>query len=146
MSGIITATATFTPGNVRGVLDLIVQVKLYAKVQRAQQIVTDEAKTLCPAITGELRDSIAPGDIINADDRVTGQVVASAGHAAFVEFGTGLKGSGTYPYPLPQENVPITGSWTYDYKGQGWIGMPSQPFLRPALDTARAAILGEFRA
>lgn len=142
---IIAATARFTPGDTRRVLDLVVQVRLYGRLRRAQQIVTDEAQTLCPSVSGELRGSIAPAEITNEDDMLVGQVVASAEHAAFVEFGTGLRGAGTYPYTLPMERVPITGSWIYDYKSQGWIGMEAQPFLRPALDAARAAVLESFR-
>jgi hypothetical protein len=146
MSGIITATAKFTPGDTSRVLDLFVQVKLFAKVQRSQAVVVEEAQRLAPNVTGELVASIAPGPITNEGYRLTGTVVAASGHAGFVEFGTGLTGSGTYPYPLPQEGVPITGSWIYDYKNQNWVGMVAQPYLRPALDVARTAILGEFQS
>ena len=42
------------------------------------------------------------------------------------------------------KNVPITGSWVYDYKKQNWVGHEAQPYMRPALDTARPAILEAF--
>lgn len=130
----------------RRFVDLYVQVKLFAKVQRAQEVVVEEAKTVCPVDTGELVSTIQAGEIVNDGNRIIGPVMATSGHAAFVEFGTGIRGSGTYPYPLPQAGVPFTGSWIYDYKSQGWIGMPSQPYLRPALDIARARVLTEFQA
>ncbi len=142
---IIAATATFTPnGDMHRFVDLYVQVVLFAKVQHSQEIVVEEAKAACPVDTGELQSSIMAGEITNEGQRIVGPVVASAPHAAFLEFGTGLRGVGTYPYPLPQENVPRTGNWQYDYRNVGWVGMPSQSFLRPALDTARAQVLAEF--
>jgi hypothetical protein len=76
--------------------------------------------------------------------RVTGTVSYTSGHASFVEFGTGIIGSGTYPYPLPQEGVPFTGSWVYDYKHQNWKGMYARPYLRPALDLNQSAIVALF--
>ena len=46
---IIAATATFTPsGDMHRFVDLYVQVKLFAKVQRAQAVVVEEAKAICP--------------------------------------------------------------------------------------------------
>lgn len=144
---IIAATAHFVPnGDMHRFVDLYVQVKLFAKVQRSQAVVVEEAKGICPSVTGELHDSIMAGEIVNDGQRIIGPVLATAPHAAFVEFGTGIRGAGTYPYPLPQEGVPFTGSWVYDFRNQGWIGMPAQPYLRPALDIARAAVLAEFQS
>ena len=71
-------------------------------------------------------------------------MAATAPYAAFVEYGTGLRGAGTYPYELPSEGVPYTGSWVYDYKRQNWQGHAAQPFMRPALDTARPEIRAIF--
>ena len=145
--GIIAATATFTPsGDMHRFVDLYVQVMLFAKVQRAQAVVVEEAKSICPELTGELRNSIMAGEIVNEGQRIIGPVLATAGHSSFVEFGTGLRGVGTYPYPLPQEGVPFTGSWIYNYRDPNWIGMPSRAFLRPALDIARARVLAEFQS
>jgi hypothetical protein len=128
----------------RRFVDLYVQVKLFAKVQRAQAVVVEEAKAACPVGTGELQSSIAAGEIVDDGKRIVGPVLASAPHAAFLEFGTGLRGMGTYPYPLPQENVPYSGSWIYDYRNVGWVGMASQAYLRPALDISRQRVLAEF--
>jgi hypothetical protein len=142
---IVSAVALFTPGDTRRALDIYVQVSLFAKVRRAQQIVVDEAKSICPIRTGELAESIHAVEPEIADNQIVGRIVADAPHAAFVELGTGLRGAGTYPGPLPQQGVPITGSWVYDYRNQGWPGMPSQPYMRPALDLARSAVLAELQ-
>lgn len=93
----------------------------------------EDAQNLVPVRTGELRDS---GHMETAEETTafTASVVFDAGHSMFVEFGTGLSGSGTYPFPLPQSGVPITGAWIYDYRGIGWKGMEARPYLRPAFD------------
>lgn len=103
--------------------------------------VAEEAKALCPVDTGELQASIRAKGVDVMGTEVFGSVIADAPHAQFVEFGTGLRGSGTYPWPLPTSGVPITGSWIYDYKGQGWVGRPASGFMRGALDSTHETIL-----
>ena len=81
--------------------------------------------------TGELAGSIQ-GD---AKDK-RGVIRAEAGHAAYVEFGTGVVGAGA-PHPNPI-------GWAYDVNGhgeKGWMypgddgkwhwtkGMPSRPYM-----------------
>jgi hypothetical protein len=58
-------------------------------------------------------------------------VQATSPHAAYVEFGTGQRGAAS------------AGAGNGPYS-ETWPGMPAQPYLRPALDTARPAILGAF--
>ena len=77
---------------------------------------------------------------------VTGIVGSDSPHAQFVEYGTGVKGIGTYTYSLPQTGVPITGGWVYDYKKQNWQGHKSQAYLRPALDESGSAILDCYKS
>ncbi len=72
-----------------------------------------EAKALCPVDTGELEASIHTSAVEFYGGMLTGSVIADAPHSQFVEFGTGLRGSGTYPWPLPESGVPITGSWIH---------------------------------
>jgi hypothetical protein len=147
MSGILAATATFKPSeSMARWVDLYVQVRLFAAAQKAQGVVVVEAQATCPVVTGDLQSKIQPGEIIIGGGRIVAPVVSDSDHAPFVEFGTGLRGAGTYPYALPQEGVPFTGSWVYDFRNQGWVGMPSQPYLRPALDTARDQVLQEFKS
>ena len=117
---------------------------LVGAVTEGCQAVVDEAQGIVPVDTGALKESIHTATVELVGSVVQGSVVADSDHAMFIEFGTGLRGEGTYPFPLPQSGVPITGSWVYDYKKQKWVGMPSQPYMRPALDTARPAIVAAF--
>lgn len=146
MSSILFATASFTPGmSPRAILDVVVLVKLFAGVKKAQRVVVGHARDLVSVDSGELQQSIEALEPYDTMQEIVGEVVASAGHAAFVEFGTGLRGVGTYPFPLPKDGVPFTGSWVYDYKKQNWIGMPARPFMRPSLDLSRAEVLEELK-
>lgn len=106
-----------------------------AGVSRAASIVADEAKATVAVDKGDLRDSIEAGepeqdkDLSGAGNAVTAIVSAGTDHAIYVEFGTGQRG----------EASPGAGPGPYDPE---WKGMPAQPYLRPALDTRRADILG----
>jgi hypothetical protein len=138
------ATSTFNPRDTSRAMQAIVP-RIVNAIEESQAAVVDEAQMICPVgETGELVGSIHPGPISLIGTVVSGTVVADSGHAGFVEFGTGLRGVGTYPYPLPETGVPFTGSWVYDYKKQNWIGHEAQPFMRPGLDTARPRIIAAF--
>ena len=140
----IRATSTFRAGDFARVEALIVP-RIKAAVTVACAAVLEEASSLAPKETGELAASgQAQQQWIGT--RVDGSVAFLAPYAAFVEFGTGLRGQGTYPYALPVEGVPYTGGWVYDFRRQNWQGHGAQPYLRPALDTRRDDIIGAFRA
>ena len=96
----------------------------------------DTSQELVAVDTGDLKASGAVAVEVSGN-QVSAEVSYGTNHAMFSEFGTGVRGEGTYPYDLPQEGVPITGSWIYDYKKQNWQGHPSHPYLRPALDAHR---------
>ncbi len=138
----IRANSTFQAGSFAR-LEAIIVPRITAAVDAATALVLSTSQSLVPVDTGELVSS-GGMEVQWKGQRVTGSVSYSSPHASFVEFGTGLIGSGTYPYPLPQEGVPITGSWIYDYKRQNWKGMSAQPYLRPALDQNRGEILALF--
>ncbi len=138
----IRTNSTFQAGSFARLEALIVP-RITAAVDAATALVLATSQSLVPVDTGELVSS-GGMEVQWKGQRVTGSVSYSSPHASFVEFGTGLIGSGTYPYPLPQEGVPITGSWIYDYKRQNWQGMSAQPYLRPALDQNRGEILALF--
>jgi HK97 gp10 family phage protein len=102
-----------------------------AAVTESAEAVAAEAQTIVPVDTGELRDSIAAGPVALIGTTVQGSVEATAPYAAYVEFGTGQRGeasAGAGPGPYSPD----------------WPGMPAQPYMRPALDTARPAILEAF--
>ena len=87
------------------------------------------AKSIVPVDTGELRDSITHevDDIAKKSGFARGRITAGTDHAMFVEFGTGIRGKGTYPSDMGD-------SWVYDVFEQNCQGQPAAPFM---YDTAR---------
>ena len=100
-------------------------------VEQGAEIVLEEAEAIVPVDTGELRES-GHVEILQAGPQPSAAVVFDSDHAAFVEWGTGQRGAAS----------PGAGDGPYD---PNWPGMPAQPYLRPALDTARPAIVEVFR-
>lgn len=137
------ANATFSPVSISTIMDRLIPPATEANTESVA-LVKQTAQTLAPVHTGELREGIQ-GSVQWDRDEVRGEVVSTAPHSQFVEYGTGLTGSGTYPGELPKEGVPITGQWIYDYKNQGWKGMASQPYMLPALWANRENILAIYR-
>jgi HK97 gp10 family phage protein len=121
-------------------LDKIRQAVILATEQSCD-LILEEAQAICPVDSNELHDS-GMRSVRTEENQAVGTVAFTAPHAAFVEFGTGIRGMGTYPGPLPTEGVPFTGAWVYDYKHQNWIGHAAQPYLRPAVDIARERVQG----
>jgi hypothetical protein len=138
------AKSTFRAGDFARLESRIVPL-LLAGAKDAGDVILNDAQGRAPVVTGDLKDSGAV-QVQWKGQRVTSLVTFSAGHAAFVEFGTGIRGRGTYPYDLPQTGTPVTGSWVYDYKNQDWKGFAAQPYLRPALDSGRYGALAAFKA
>ncbi len=127
---------------------------LKAGVAEGAMIIHQEAQDLAPEVTGELKSGIITRQTVDEPERQVIEVASTAGHAQFVEYGTGLTGAASEHPPLPTEGVPITGEWVYDYKRQNWPGMAAQPHMRPALDgkagevrsAIKDSILGEVLA
>ena len=119
-----TATSTFRSNTGQFIAGTITPA-VRAGVEAFANLVLQEAQAIVPVDTGELRDS---GSVVvdEGDKRVVAHVVFSANHAGFVEFGTGRRGAES------------AGAGPYSYSPT-WPGMASQPYLRPALDTAREA-------
>ena len=127
-------------------LENIVRQKVYDAVTDGTVAVLEESRRSVPVDTGDLAKSGQHIVEYKGYYSVVGYVSYDAPWAAFVELGTGIRGMGTYPYALPQEGVPFTGAWQYDFRNQGWIGHAAQPYLRPALDFARDAIMDAFKS
>lgn len=91
----------------------------------------DAAVRAVPVMTGDLRDSIR----VERRGEAEYLVVAENGHAAFVEFGTGVVGEGTYRGELP-------GSWEYDQRRTPAAHDPLDPtkwyYRDPATGQVRA--------
>lgn len=114
-----------------------------AATAKATTLVANTARELAPVREGTLASSIQ-GEVALIGQTVEGGVEATAPHAAFVEFGTGERGAASPHGELPTEGVPYTGGWVYDFRNQGWKGMPAHPFLRPALDINHRGILAAY--
>lgn len=91
------------------------------------------AKQEAPIRSGDLRNNIY-GVVERKGGEVNGAVYATSGHAAFVEFGTGIVGEGTYPndtdgyeYNVPSPFKDESGGWfwgsTYTH------GYEANPFM-----------------
>lgn len=130
-------------------------VDITPAVNQATLLVEGQAKELAPvasefsrsigAVSGQLRESIHT-KVKSEKNKVTGIVFTTAEYAPFVEFGTGVKGNGSYPYQ--PEDV------TLSYKDKGWsfpnpdnpkqfihtTGQKAQPFMYPALHNNRKAV------
>lgn len=101
-------------------------------VQMAAEIVVDEAKALVPVDTGALQDSIS-ATVTDTETTSAAKITAAQPYAAYVEFGTGRRGAagpGSGPYPYNPD----------------WPGMTPRPYMRPALDTTRDAVLAAFKS
>ncbi len=127
----IRATAQFTPRNDIGrfIAERITPAVRQATMD-AGQIVLAEAQEIVPVDTGALRNS-GQVTLRETDSSIIADVAFTEPYAAYVEFGTGIRGSqspGAGPYPY----------------NPAWPGMAAQPYLRPALDTARPEMLGEY--
>jgi hypothetical protein len=125
------ATATAKIGDASRIIARIAP-RVIAAVDAASDHVLEVSKQLCPVDTGELVSSGGRMTVWQGN-KVTGTISYTADHAAYVEFGTGQRGAAS------------TGAGPYPYN-TNWKGMVAQPYLRPALDESRAAIVDAFRA
>lgn len=120
--------------NVDGVLDAIGDVAdlggLHSALGKACAIVERSAKEKAPKGTGELRRSIT-----SEVNGTTGIVFTPLEYAPYVEFGTGL-----FAENGGRKDVP----WHYQDDEGEWhttSGQHPQPFMRPALNENREAII-----
>ena len=124
------ASASFTGLNL-AVAEAAFRAANRLSVEQSAEVVLEEAEAIVAVDTGELRESGHVEIEVNGAE-ATGYVVFDSDHAAYVEFGTGQRGA----------TSPGAGDGPYD---PNWPGMVAQPYLRPALDTARPAIVEIFR-
>ena len=124
------ANATFRAGDwARLEAKLVPLLTIGAQNGAAEVLV--EAQAIVPVDTGDLLRS-GSTSVEWTGKVVTGYVEFGQPYAAYVEFGTGRRGQGSAG----------AGPYAYD---QNWAGMVAQPYLRPALDTARPAVLSAFQ-
>lgn len=113
------------------------------------------AKEHAPVLHGGLEASVHVQKGAKRGYEVVADVTDGNGHsyAPFVEFGTGVAGSGTYPGKLPAGYSYDSGQSPWAHEGDGWWywsedaheyvfteGHAAQPFMLPAADDMRAAV------
>lgn len=122
----------------------IANMELKEAVNKATQLVHGQAKALAPADTGLLRGSIHM-KVKNTGKAIEGRVYTNTEYAAYVEFGTGVKGNGTYPHNVEGLSLEYRNKgWAYYDEDKGeWIftkGQKAQPYMYPALKSNEKTI------
>ena len=125
-------------------LKSLARIKAESAISKASLLVEGQAKLLCPVDTGALRESIHTR--VEKDDKeIKGIVYTQKEYAPFVEFGTGSKGQGTYPYRIDGLNLQYRqDGWAFEDPETGetiWThGQAAQPFMYPALEKNKSRI------
>ncbi|MBQ2870317.1 HK97 gp10 family phage protein [bacterium] len=125
------------------------QMDVKKTMTKAVTLVHGEAKSRAPVDSGDLAGSIHM-DVDKTSKGYEGRVYTNLEYAPYVEFGTGVKGNGTYPYEV--EGLTLT------YKDKGWCywsdkedkliytkGQIAQPYMYPALKTHERRIRKLFK-
>lgn len=123
----------------------ISQVDVKTNMNQATALVHAQAKLLAPDNYGNLKGSIHM-EVKQENELVYGRVYTNLEYAPFVEFGTGIKGNGTYPYKLDRINLIYRGTpWVYTPDGGESFyyteGQVAKPFLYPALYNNKSQIV-----
>lgn len=109
--------------NVDKVLGMLTKdIDLETILQDNSKKVKSEAKRLCPVDTGRLQNSINSSTIRTGINSFESSVFTNIPYAPYVEFGTGRRGDGSYPYETDLD---------FNY-GEN-AGQTAQPYLYPAL-------------
>lgn len=115
----------------------ISSMDLSDRMNKATTLVHAQAKMLAPVDTGNLSGSIHM-EIKRKGRNLIGRVFTNVEYAPFVEFGTGIKGNGSYPYEVNGLNLSYRDTpWVYTPDGGETYyhteGQLAQPFMYPAL-------------
>lgn len=130
-------------------LDNIANADLTEKMNKAVALVHGQAKALAPADTGALRESIHM-EVKRDGKKVIGRVYTNLNYAPYVEFGTGIKGNGTYPYKTKDFSLSYRSTpWVYTPDGGETFyrtkGQVAQPYMYPALKRNEKKIQAMFK-
>lgn len=90
------------------------------RIEELCQLGEDTAKANVHVDSGALKASITH-KVKRTKKKITGTITAGTDHAMFQEYGTGIRGKGTYEGD--------SSGWVYDYKNQGWAGHPATNFM-----------------
>ena len=110
-------------------------------------LVHGQAKALASVDKGNLKGSLHP-KVITQGKTIIGKVYTNLSYAPFVEFGTGIKGNGTYPnkdISLTYRDTP----WVYTPDGGDTFyyteGQVARPYMYPALKRNEKKIKNMFK-
>lgn len=112
------------------------EVDMTPAVGKAVALVQSSAKSKALVDTGELVGSISKEVTKQADKSIVGRVFTNKEYAPYVEFGTGRKGDGTYPYQPKGVSLHYRQTnWAFEKDGETiWTsGQVAHPFMYPAL-------------
>lgn len=127
---------------IKGIDSLIHKLNNISKTEQVKQtmdkavlLVHAHAKSNAPVDKGGLAGSIHP-KVVTEGKTIIGKVYTNLNYAPFVEFGTGIKGNGTYP----NKDITLT------YRSTPWVytpndgedfyyteGQVAQPYMYPAI-------------
>ena len=113
----------------------IANMELEEPMKKAIVLVHGQAKELAPVDTGNLAGSIH-SELNKRKAQLEGRVYTNLEYAPYVEFGTGIRGNGSYPYNIKGLDL------TYH---EEWAGMPAQPYMYPALKNNERTINNFFK-
>ena len=106
--------------------DAVTKATIYVHGQAKEFAVFDGGYS-----TGHLRESINRS-VSKKKTEIVGKVYTNVEYAKYVEFGTGQRGNGSYPYAEELE-FPLV------YKSD-WAGMVAEPFMYPAVKSGRSYV------
>ena len=113
----------------------IANMELKDAMTKAVTLVHGQAKMLAPVDKGNLAGSIH-SELNKRKTELEGRVYTNLEYAPYVEFGTGVRGNGSYPYDI--EGLTLT-------YHESWAGMQAQPYMYPALKDNEKAIKELFK-
>jgi len=139
---------------IKGIDSLIHKLNNISKTEQVKQtmdkavlLVHAHAKSNAPVDKGDLAGSIHPKVVIEGKT-IIGKVYTNKTYAPFVEFGTGIKGNGTYP----NKDIALT------YRSTPWVytpndgedfyyteGQVAQPYMYPAIKRNEKKIKDMFK-
>lgn len=139
---------------IKGIDSLIKKLSNISQTEQVKEtmntavlLVHGQAKTLAPVDKGNLKGSLHP-KVITQGKTIIGKVYTNLSYAPFVEFGTGIKGNGTYPnkdISLSYRSTP----WVYTPNdGEDFYyteGQVAQPYMYPALKRNEKKIKAMFK-
>jgi HK97 gp10 family phage protein len=128
----------------------IANMELKSIMNEATKLVHGQSKALAPVDKGGLAGSIHM-QVKDTKKELQGRVYTNCEYGAYVEFGTGVTGNGTYPYKVKGLNLKYKDKgWAYYDEDKGeWIytkGQEAQPYMYPALKTHEKTIKQMFKA